>query len=346
MVLSPRPLVKDLDPGCFAVVMATGIVSQAMRLDGAGVLSVALLATALAVYAVLVVASVWRLAGYPAGFLADVRDPGCSFAFYTFVAASGVLAARLAAGGVVPPAVALLAVAGGGWLLLTYVTPLVLAAWHPPPPALAKANGTWFLWAVGTQSVAVALTAMPASAAAPAEAAAAAAAVACWAVGVVLYLLIASAVVASLLQYPRRPADVTPPYWIFMGASAITVLAGSQILRLPPHPIAASVHSVVAGVSVMLWAFGTWLIPVLLAAGAWRHLLHRVPLRYEPGWWSIVFPLGMHSVATRELGRALRVAWLVGWGDAEAWCALAAWIAVSLALAWVALSRGWARRYR
>jgi tellurite resistance protein TehA-like permease len=99
-------------------------------------------------------------------------------------------------------------------------------------------------------------------------------------------------------------------------------------------------------VSVVLWAFGTWLIPLLLAAGAWRHLLRRVPLRYEPGWWSIVFPLGMHAVASRELGRALRVPWLVSWGDAQAWSALAAWIAVSLAMAWVALSRGTAYRYR
>jgi tellurite resistance protein TehA-like permease len=313
-----------------------------MRLDGAGAVSAALLAVALAVYAVLAAASVWRLVAYRSGFLADVSDPGCSFAFYTFVAASGVLAARLAAGGVAPPAVALLAVAAVGWLLLTYATPVVLVGWQPPPPALAKANGTWFLWAVGTQSVAVAITSMPGLAAtAPAEALA----VACWAVGVVLYLLIASLVTASLLRYPRRPAEVTPPYWIFMGASAISVLAGSQILRLPPQPITAGVHSVVAGVSVVLWAFGTWLIPLLLAAGAWRHLLRRVPLRYEPGWWSIVFPLGMHAVASRELGRALRVPWLVSWGDAQAWSALAAWIAVSLAMAWVALSRGTAYRY-
>jgi tellurite resistance protein TehA-like permease len=339
---SLRRAVRDLDPGCFAVVMATGIVSQAMRLDGAGALSAALLVTAIAAYAVLVAASVWRLVAYRAGFLADASDPGCSFAFYTFVAASSVLAAGLAADGPVPLAAALLAAAAGAWLLLTYAIPVALAGWHRPPPALARANGTWFLCAVGTQSLAVAVTVMPASAAAPAEALA----VACWSVGVVLYLLIASLVTTSLLRYPRRPADVTPAYWIFMGASAISVLAGSQILGLPPHPVTASVHGLVAGVSVVLWAFGTWLIPLLLAVGAWRHLLHRVPLRYEAGWWSIVFPLGMHAVASLELGRALRVPWLVSWGDAEGWSALAAWLAVSLALAGAAVSRRTAHRNR
>jgi hypothetical protein len=54
----------------------------------------------------------------------------------------------------------------------------------------------------------------------------------------------------------------------------------------------------------------------------------------------------MHAVASRELGQALRVPWLVRWGDAEAWCALAAWLAVSLALAGMALTRGAAHRYR
>ena len=61
-------------------------------------------------------------------------------------------------------------------------------------------------------------------------------------------------------------------------------------------------RGVVAGLSVVLWAFGTWLIPLLLALGAWRHLLRRVPLAYEPGLWSIVFPVGMYGVASRELG--------------------------------------------
>ncbi|KOT60595.1 MULTISPECIES: SLAC1 family transporter [Streptomyces] len=53
--------------------------------------------------------------------------------------------------------------------------------------------------------------------------------------------------------------------------------------------------TVVAG-----WA--TSLIPVLLAAGVWRHVRHRVPLRYEPSWWSAVFPIGMYAVAWAALG--------------------------------------------
>ena len=145
---------------------------------------------------------------------------------------------------------------------------------------------------VGTQSVAVAATALPASGALTALA------VACWPVGAVLYLGIATLVLAALLLFSAGPAGITSPYWVFMGAPAISMLAGAQILRLPPDPLTAVTRPVIAGLSVAAWAFGTWLIPPLIAFGAWRHLVRRVRLRYEPGLWSIVFPLGMYGVAS------------------------------------------------
>ena len=86
---------------------------------------------------------------------------------------------------------------------------------------------------VGTQSVAAAATALPASAALTALA------VACWPVGAVLYLVIATLVLAALLLFSAGPAGITSPYWVFMGATAISMLAGAQILRLPPDPLTA-----------------------------------------------------------------------------------------------------------
>ena len=74
---------------------------------------------------------------------------------------------------------------------------------------------------------------------------------------------------------------------MFIGAAAISVLAGAQILQLPPSSLQAAVHAVIAGLSVVLWAFGTWLIPLLIVAGVWRHVARRVPLAYKPGPWSL-----------------------------------------------------------
>ncbi|HEU5387676.1 MAG TPA: hypothetical protein VFV73_17405 [Streptosporangiaceae bacterium] len=49
----------------------------------------------------------------------------------------------------------------------------------------------------------------------------------------VLYLLVAALVVAVVLAVPARPAELTPACWVFMGAAAISTLAGAQIIRLP-----------------------------------------------------------------------------------------------------------------
>lgn len=73
------------------------------------------------------------------------------------------------------------------------------------------------MWAVGTQSVAVA-TAMPARLF-PSVALAVPASV-CWAIGLVQYLLIATIVLARLLVRPLTAEELRPHYWIFMGAAA------------------------------------------------------------------------------------------------------------------------------
>lgn len=315
-----RAAVAELPPGYFALVMATGIVSEALHLDRAEGPSAVLAVLAVVAYAALVVGCGWRVLRYRDRFTADVTDPAKAFEPFTFVAASNVLAARFAAEQPVP-ATALAAVGALAWLVLGYGTPVTLLARHGSRPALAAANGTWFLWVVGTQSVAVAATALPVHGWATDLAAA------LWSVGTAGYLMVAVLVLTALLLFGARPADITPPYWVFMGATAISALAGAQLLARPDDALLSAVRPVVAGLSVVLWAMGSWLIPLLLVLGAWRHLVGRVPLRYEPGLWSIVFPIGMHGVASHRLGEVLHVRWLARVGGWEAWLGLAVWFA-------------------
>ena len=118
-----------------------------------------------------------------------------------------------------------------------------------------------------------------------------------------------------------------------MGAAAITVLAGARITEMAPAPMATATHGLVAGMSVVFWSFATGLIPVLVAAGWWRHRVHRVPLTYQATLWSVVFPLGMYAVAGIYLGQAVAVPVIGVIGGAELWLAFTAWALTFAAMA-------------
>ena len=100
----------------------------------------------------------------------------------------------------------LLAVTALGWLVLATPFPPSLLG-SAKPGLAAAADGTWLLWVVATESISTAAAQVADHPEVP-TGLAATAAVATWAIGV--------------------------PYWIIMGATAITVVAGSRLLWLDP----------------------------------------------------------------------------------------------------------------
>ena len=70
--------------------------------------------------------------------------------------------------------------------------------------------------------------------------------------------------------------------------------------------------------------FGTWWIPLLVVLGYWRHIRHRWPLSHEPAWWSVVFPLGMYSVATLTFGQVAHLAFMTALSRFMLWLAVVA----------------------
>ena len=138
------------------------------------------------------------------------------------------------------------------------------------------------------------------------------------------------------------PGDLTPPYWINMGAMAISTLAGSLlIVNAPEAPFLQSMLPFLKGFTILYWATGTWWIPMLLLLGIWRYIYKRFPLTYSPLYWGAVFPLGMYAACTHELVLALSVDFLDVLAPVFLVAALAAWTA-----AFVGLLRQLARRAR
>jgi tellurite resistance protein TehA-like permease len=158
------------------------------------------------------------------------------------------------------------------------------------------------------------------------------AALAFWLAGSMLYVWLIATLFHRMLFRPLSPGDLTPPYWIAMGATAITAVAGGRITEMTAAPAGDVTRNLIAAASVVVLAFGTWLIPPLLAVGWWRHVTHRIAPRYDTSWWSIVFPLGMYSVAGHDLGTADHLPLLAAIGDAAGWPALAAWLITFVAM--------------
>jgi tellurite resistance protein TehA-like permease len=124
-----------------------------------------------------------------------------------------------------------------------------------------------------------------------------------------------------------------------MGATAIVTLAAARILAQPAlPPLVDSARPFIVGLTFALWAWGTWCVPFLAYLGVKQVFLARVPLRYNTGLWSIVFPAGMYSAACIFFGRTTHATPLVIVGTGVAWVAAALWLA-TCAFAVVALFR-------
>jgi tellurite resistance protein TehA-like permease len=319
-----RAAVQTLNPGYFALVMASGIVSIAMRNHDQFALSVVLLWIAAVAYALLIVLNVVRFTAFRPAVADDFADPRRAFGSFTFVAATDVLGARMIVDAHRDIAIGLLVVGSVAWLVLGYVVPWTAVLGQSQRPVLQAANGTWFIWVVASQSIAVLAAGLEPSID-TGRRELALLAVFSWAVGVFLYAAAGVFVAARMLLYPLRPEDLTPPYWVSMGATAITVVGGARIVQMADAPMVEATRGLIAGTSVIFWAFGTWLIPPLIAAGVWRHVVHRVPLRYEAPMWSVIFPLGMYGVGAHYLGQADHLPIVEAIGANESWVALAAW---------------------
>lgn len=316
------------------MVMATGIVSIAGDLLGMRAIALSLSWLNLLFFIGLWLLTAARIAWHGRRFLADLVDYNRAPGFFTIVAAACIFGSQwLILFQAAQTALGLWIFAIVLWMLLTYSIFTGVTIKESKPTLAQGMHGGWLIAVVATQSVSVLgarLAPVFDSEAQPIIFFA----LSMWLWGGMLYIWMISLIFYRYVFFEMSPADLTPPYWINMGAVAISTLAGATlILDAQRAPLLQSMLPFLRGFTLFFWATGTWWIPMLVILGFWRHVYRKFKIVYDPLYWGAVFPLGMYTVATFQLGKALELDFLLQIARGFIYFALIAWLATFAGLA-------------
>ncbi|MGB6207924.1 tellurite resistance/C4-dicarboxylate transporter family protein [Mycobacterium sp.] len=308
-------------PDVFAAVMATGIVSVGARDHHYFTLSDAVGGLASLSLGVLVVAIIAAAAARIRKLFWDLTDPDTALRLFTFVAACAVLDTRLSFNLAILRVLGVLALLA--WLVLIVLTVRNMSA-HRWSALRDHAHGAWELASVGTSGLVIVMSEVSRHtghrwwllAALP-----------IWWAAISIYALMTWLILWRAGVERRDRDGFAPDSWIMMGALAIATLAGDGLHQQLSGSLAAAVRTI----TIVTWVAATLWIPPLIYFGLHRITQRPDVLQFTGAWWSLVFPLGMYSVATEAMAAELSMRSLQTISLVFFWDAFAAWLIVAVA---------------
>ena len=292
--------------------MATGIVSIAALDFNMPSVALGLFVLNAIAYVVIVALTVARALLFWPRFIADLTDHKIAGGFFTTVAGTCIIGAQLRLiMNDVRAATVFLVIGMVLWFAITYTVFSGLTIKIEKPTLQQGITGAWLIAVVATQSIAVLGALISRDWVQPHRLELNFFALSMWLWGGMFYIWIISLIFYRYIFFAFAASDLSPPSWITMGAMAISTLAGSMLVQNTSEaPFLASLSPFLKGFTIFYWATGMWWIPMLIILGIWRYFIQRFPLRYSPLYWGAVFPLGMYSVATKQMSLALGLPFL------------------------------------
>lgn len=314
---------RELNPAYFGLIMSTGIVSIAFHELGIMTISWPFAAFNIVCYALLVGLFGCKVVLFPKQVVADLQDRERHWGTLTFIVGTNTVGIQFI---LFFEAIGIATIL---WLTAVLVTPLLLYYLFvtefigaQKSAVSERVDGAFLLVIVCMQSLAVLGGLL--SAELPAYGSdIVLLSMGYFGSGYVLYFVIVTVVTYRLLQGSVRPSDWTGPYWITMGAAAITTLAGTTLgPRLESVTVWEPYAPVIVGVTFLAWAIASWWIPLLLVMDVWKFVTGGIDGRppvwvivapwsrlafgrrlhvYDPAAWGRVFPIGMYTACTLNL---------------------------------------------
>jgi tellurite resistance protein TehA-like permease len=189
-------------------------------------------------------------------------------------------------------------------------------------------GGLWLIYVVGTQSVSI-ITILLTPYLDRRQDVMLLAALSMHGLGIVLYFLLISLIIRRMIFLSLPAKSLNPPYWINMGAAAISTLAGAElILHASYWEFLQRALPALMWTTLVLWAVTTAWIPFMVMLNIWRYCYKRFPISYDVEHWSMVFPLGMYAACTFQFGKVAGLGFLLQFSRFFFYVALAAWVLV------------------
>jgi tellurite resistance protein TehA-like permease len=222
-------------PAYFSLVMATGIISVASKRLEMPWIALSLFALNGVFYIVLWALMLRRMIHFPRAIANDLTDHARGVGFFTWVAATNVVATQCI---LVYPLPHLAATLWGLgivlWVGFTYTVFAGLTIKQSKPTLAKGLHGGWLVAVVATQSVSIVTTQLNKSLGLNTDSMLFFSLV-MWLGGGMLYIWLMSLIFYRYTFFVMDHADLSPPYWINMGAVAISTLAGSLLIGAAPH---------------------------------------------------------------------------------------------------------------